>query len=207
MNGLFITFEGGEATGKSTQIKLLSRWLKQKKIKVLVTREPGGTPLAEKLRRILKADAMNDMTELLLMEASRSEHVINKIIPALKNGFVVISDRYADSSLVYQGFCRGIPLKDVRYLNKLATRGLRPNRIFLLDGTIGMKRMYERRSLDRIEKAGEKFHLNVARAYKKLALKDKIFKILDASKSVDVIHQQILEIVLKDLKKNRIAKP
>ncbi len=197
--GFFITFEGGEATGKTTQIELLATSLKKLGHKVLITREPGGTALSEKLRTLLKTEDMQDRTELLLMEAARAEHTDTAILPALKKGFIVISDRYADSSTVYQGYCRGIPMRTVATLNQFATGGLKPDITILLEGFIGLKRMSARGNLDRFERAGTAFHRKVNQAYRLIAKKNSRIKVFKADQPIDRLHAEVLKAIVKKL--------
>ncbi len=133
--GRFITFEGGEGTGKSTQIALLADWLRAIGRTVLVTREPGGTQVAEAVRAVLLDPSMepDGLTELFLLEAARRDHVERVVRPALDRGDVVLSDRYADSSTVYQGMVRGIGVERVEALNRIATEGLEPDLTLVLD--------------------------------------------------------------------------
>ena len=133
--GFFITFEGGEGTGKSTQIRRLADHLGTRGRTVLVTREPGGTPIAEAARSLLLDPALepDGLTELFLLEAARRDHVERVLRPALTRGEIVLSDRYADSSTVYQGMVRGVGVERVVELNRLATGGLEPDLTFVLD--------------------------------------------------------------------------
>lgn len=200
--GLFISFEGADGVGKSTQIKLLKRALKRLGKNVHLTREPGGTPLGEKLRKILKSSSMNPRTELMIFEASRSEHVEKVIRPSLKRGIIVLSDRYEESSLIYQGFVRGLPLRTIKAANMIATQGLRADLIVLLDSksvTHMRKRAKRENSQDRFEREKIHFHEKVARGFRLLARQDKRFKVYSAEKSVSEIHSLILRDVLKKL--------
>ena len=133
---LFITFEGGEGSGKTTQINLLKKVLQKKDHHVLITREPGGTTIGDQIRHILldpKNKKMVPLTELLLYEAGRSQHVQEKILAALKKNIVVISDRYADASTVYQGYARKLSSNLVSKLNAIATSDLKPDLTIILD--------------------------------------------------------------------------
>jgi dTMP kinase len=172
-SGLFITFEGIEGSGKTTQARILARRLRKDGYRVLLTREPGGPPVSEKIRRILLDSGnqeMHSLTELLLYEASRAQHTRQWVIPALRKGEVVISDRYADASVGYQGGGRRIPLRTVRALNHIATGGIVPNLTFVVDypPAAGLGRASCGR-LDRIEKETLSFHRRVAKAYRALA--------------------------------------
>lgn len=204
MKGIFITFEGGEGIGKSTQISLLVRRLKKEGFRVFKTREPGGTPVGEKLRRIHKEMPMSPFTELLILEASRAEHVQTKILPALKKGQIVICDRYQESSLAYQGLVRGIDLDTIRTANRLATGGLNSDRIYLLDGA---RRMISKRSKkDRFDHEKEGFHRKVRKAFLALAKKDRRFLKLNADTDRLSLHQQIMDDLRSLMKKRKYRK-
>ncbi len=125
-HGVLVTFEGSDGAGKSTLIRAVEAELKRRKIPVVITREPGGTLLAEKIRHLILEHSMSRETELLLYEAARNEHVLHRIAPALKKGLVVLCDRYTDSSLAYQSAGRGIGWSNVEWLNRFATDNLRP---------------------------------------------------------------------------------
>ena len=131
--GRFITFEGTEGAGKSTLIRELKSALESAGIEVVATREPGGVPVAEKIRSIILADEMSPWTELFLYEAARAEHLHAVVLPALARGAWVICDRFTDSTLAYQGHARGLPWEKVRTLNQLATQGLSPDHVVWLD--------------------------------------------------------------------------
>ncbi len=200
MEGLFITFEGIEGCGKSTQANLLCDFFQNKKMECVLTHEPGGTPISERIREILldkKCREMNPLTELFLYFASRSQHTGEKIKPLLKQGTIVISDRYFDSSIAYQGEGRSIPLKTLMEINQFATGGLIPQITFLIDLPVetGLSRIKTR---DRIEEEALEFHNRVRGAYLTLAREnhDRI-KIIDGTKGVDDIHKEIVNIVLK----------
>lgn len=205
----FITFEGVEAAGKSTQIELLEKKLVSLGIPVVTTREPGGTKLAEKIRSLFKQEEMDSTTQMMLVAAARRDHVQNFLKPHLNKKIVVISDRYQESSVVYQGFAGGLDSKVVKKLNNWATDGLKADRIFWIDLKFEevKRRLSERAksstSLDRFDQASEKFHLKLYNGYKKLwktQTKPKITRI-EASGSAQSIHEEILAIVMKDLKK------
>lgn len=168
--GLFVTFEGTEGAGKSTLIREIRSQLiranpKLKK-KITLTREPGGSPVAEKIREILLKFPMDPWTELFLYEASRAEHLARTVIPALKEGHLVLCDRYADSSLAYQGYARGLPWESVKSLNHIATRGITPNLTVLMDidPQRGLKRV---KVVNRFEKEGLAFQSKVRRGFLK----------------------------------------
>lgn len=177
--GKFITFEGGEGCGKSTQVKRLREALEQEGRSVLLTREPGGTWLSEEIRHLIKDqenDAPCDRSELLLFLAARAQLVTNVIRPALENGVWVISDRFSDSTLAYQGYGRGLPLDVLRLANDFACDGLKPDLTLLLDVSPEVARSRMRRresatntSADRIEKAGDDFHARLRGGFAALA--------------------------------------
>ena len=177
--GKFITFEGGEGCGKSTQVRRLKAALESRGVKVLLTREPGGTPLAEKVRSLLKdetGDPPCDRAELLLFLAARAQLVLNVIRPALESGTWVVSDRFSDSTLAYQGYGRGLPLDVVRAANDFACEGLKPDLTLLLDvdPATARARMRGREAAthtaaDRIERAGDDFHARLRQGFLEMA--------------------------------------
>ena len=194
--GRFITFEGGEGCGKSTQVVRLAAALEARGLKVLLTREPGGTRLSELIRTLLKDEAEDppvDRAELLLFLAARAQLVRNVIAPALEAGTWVISDRFSDSTVAYQGYGRGLPVDFVRQANDFACEGLRPDLTFLLDldPATAERRMRGREaatntSADRIERAGSGFHARMRKGFLELAAADAPrFSVVDASKSPD----------------------
>src|SRR3954468_19672390 len=173
MAGIFIVLEGIEGSGKSTQARLLDEWLSAESIPHLMTREPGGTAHGEEIRRILlHSTDMPPVTELLLMLAARATLLAELVRPALNEGKVVVADRFDISTIAYQGYGRGLPLDDVRKANAIATRGLTPDVVFLLDApqSVGIaRRASSRPGEDRIESAGRAFHDRVSEAYRLLA--------------------------------------
>ena len=196
--GRFITFEGGEGCGKSTQVVRLAAALEERGLKVLLTREPGGTRLSELIRTLLKDEAEDppvDRAELLLFLAARAQLVRNVIAPALEAGTWVISDRFSDSTVAYQGYGRGLPVDFVRQANDFACEGLRPDLTFLLDldPATAERRMRGREaatntSADRIERAGSGFHARLRKGFLELAAADAPrFSVVDASKSPDEV--------------------
>lgn len=207
--GLFITFEGGEGCGKTTVIKNLESKLKEKNIDVLVTREPGGSLIAEQIRNIIldKANTMMDpRTEALLYAASRRQHLQEIVIPALEEGKIVISDRYLDSSLAYQGYARGIGMKEVYSINEFAISDTMPDITFFLDlkPELGLERIALHRSdeVNRLDLEKLSFHQKVYEAYHILAKEfpSRIITI-DASQTVEEETNQILEILEKKISK------
>lgn len=166
VQGIFITFEGTEGAGKSTVMRLLGDRLTALGVGVTVTREPGGSPVAERIRSVLLAEAMDPWAELFLYEAARAEHLARTIRPALASGHIVLCDRYADSSLAYQGFARGLPWKQVKSLNRIATQGLIPALTVLLDvdPAVGLARASDK---NRFEAEGIEFQRKVRRGFLK----------------------------------------
>jgi len=201
--GLFIVLEGPDRSGKSTQAALLKTWLQGLGREVTVTREPGGTYLSEKIRAILldpKSD-IEPMTELFLYETSRIKHTLEKIIPALKAGRVIISDRFTLSTTAYQGYGRGLPLKTVETLNSIATLGLKPHLTVVMDIPDKIFAQRERaaeklRGADRMEREPANFRRRVNRAYKLLARRRGVTRV-DAGRPVAEIHAEIKERVKK----------
>ncbi len=199
MKGLFISVEGTDGAGKSTQIDLLLEHLKSKGIDVIYTREPGGTYISEKIREIIldtDNEGMKDACEALLYAASRAQHVREKIVPALNEGKVVLCDRYVDSSIVYQGVARGLGIDEVRAINDFAIGGVMPDITLFFDLTVeeSVKRKKNMGSLDRIEKESFDFHKKIYDGYIKLAESDpERIKRIDASKPVEEVHAQVLK--------------
>jgi len=175
MQGIFITLEGIDGSGKDTQAKMLAKYLEKKGYSVLITREPGGTSVGEKIREILlnpEIEKVDSRAEVLLFAASRAQIVSNVIKPALKEGKIVISNRYVDSSYTYQGMAREIGLDWVIEVNKWATRELLPDITFFLDipEEVGLERVDRSRNIrDKIEKNGKIFQKKVREGYYKLA--------------------------------------
>jgi dTMP kinase len=196
--GLFIVFEGGEATGKSTQASRLSRALGAR-----LTREPGGTPLGEALRPIAlfeSAGAIDARAELLLMVAARAEHVARLIQPTLEAGEHVICDRFSGSTVAYQGYGRGLPIKDVRAACELATNGLDPDVNLLMDLDVTLARTRRSRSDDQIESAGADFHDRVRGGFRALAGEDPAhWAIIDASADPDEVEAAVHSVLRERL--------
>ena len=205
MKGLFITIEGGDGSGKTTQIDLLMTYFKEAGIEVLLTREPGGTVISEKLRDIIldkEHMEMADMTEALLYAAARAQHVHEFIIPNVNSGKVVICDRFVDSSVVYQGHARELGIDTVETINEFATLGIKPDLTILLDlpAHIGLARKKSQKALDRLELAADSFHIKVNEGYKILAKKhpERILAV-DATKSIQEIHTIIIKAITEKL--------
>ena len=204
--GLFISFEGSEGCGKSTQVKRLAARLKREGLPFLLTREPGGTPIGEKIRELLQfapeSAKMTPETELLLFEASRSQLVREVIEPALARGSLVIADRFSDSTTIYQGAARALDPKIVQQLNAFAIASCRPDLTIILDLDVAtaQKRMLRRvRPVgrpDRMEQEPLEFYERVSAAYRKLAVResDRV-QLIDGSRSIDEIEAEIWQLV------------
>ena len=202
--GLFIVLEGPDRSGKSTQAGLLKAWLEERGREVVVTREPGGTRLSEQIREILldPASKIEPMTELFLYETSRIKHTLEKILPALKAGKVIICDRYTLSTTAYQGYGRGLDLKTVETLNRIATLNLKPHLTLVLDipDRIFAQREHLRAGRDRMERQSDLFRRRVNRAYKLLARKPGVTRV-DAGRPIEAIQADIRARVAKLLRK------
>jgi dTMP kinase len=209
--GLFVTFEGVEGCGKTTQVKRLARRLRGLGVAVIVTLEPGGTSIGKNIRRVLldsKNKALTPLAELMLYAADRAQHVEEIIQPALKSGKWVICDRFSDATVVYQGMARGQDMKLIRLLNNVVTEGIRPHLTFLLDCPVevGLRRALGRnmKGQDRFEKEAVSFHLKVRKGYLDLARKNKKrFVILDAAASRKEIEAEIIRHVDRFLRRNK----
>ncbi|MCC6549593.1 MAG: dTMP kinase [Ignavibacteriaceae bacterium] len=201
---MFITFEGIDFSGKSTQIKLLKDYITEKGKDVLVIREPGGGEIEEKIRNILldkKNLEMTPETEILLFSASRAQLVRKTIIPALEKGTIVISDRFHDSTTAYQGYGRLLPLDTVLKISEFAIKGAIPDITFFIDIPVAeaRKRKIEQGhdTLDRIEKMEDDFFGRVREGYLDIARKEKRFRILNGCEKKDDVHEMILKELMR----------
>jgi dTMP kinase len=207
---MLITFEGIEGSGKSTQIALLYNYLKEKGFDVVKTREPGGTVFGEDLRKVFLQQDVHifPLSELLVFMAMRAQLVEELIGPALQDGKTVLCDRFVDASYAYQGYGRGIDLGIIETLNRLVTKGIRPNLTVVLDCNVseGFKRKAANGfSMDRFEKEDATFHRKIKRSYLKLSKEDpKRFFVVDGKKRVDDIHMLIRDKVEQLLKNHGI---
>lgn len=208
-SGRFITFEGGEGVGKSTNIQFCAKWLQEHGVKVITTREPGGTVIAELIReKLLKAhhdEPMDAQAELLLMFAARAQHLNQRIRPELALGTWVLCDRFTDSTIAYQGFGRGLPLAQIEQLKDLVQQGLEPDCTFLLEAPIelGMARARARANLgvqeiDRFETEQLAFFQRVQQGFNELANNNPRIRRIDASGPLAKVQAQ-LSLSLKEL--------
>lgn len=201
--GLFITFEGADGCGKTTQMDLLAEYLKNNGKEVLLTREPGGKGLGEKVREILlNYDGdVSDKCESFLFLADRAQNIDIIVNPAVEKGKIVLCDRHIDSTVAYQGYGRGLDIERINMLNNLATNGHKPYLTFVFDIDVetSMKRVGKEK--DRMESAGIDFHNRVRKGYLELAKQEpKRIKVLDATKSIEEIHNNVIEIINEKLK-------
>jgi|DewCreStandDraft_4_1066084.scaffolds.fasta_scaffold00209_42 dTMP kinase len=196
---MFITFEGIDGCGKSTQLSLIAEFLEQKNKKVMCFREPGGTLLAEQIRQILlnSSEHISPVAELLLFNSARANLVEEKIKPAIANGYIVLCDRFYDSTTAYQGYGRMLPIEDVVRCNMFATGGFKPDLTFLLD--LPYKISLERsnlRNLDRMENAGEDFFNRVIQGYRIIANSEpeRVY-LIDSTATIEKVKEDIISIL------------
>ncbi|AFZ00655.1 dTMP kinase [Calothrix sp. PCC 6303] len=207
MAGKLIVFEGVEGCGKTTQMQMTGEWLRSLGVAVVTTREPGGTELGVKLRRLLlektEGETIADRTELLLYAADRAQHVEADLKPNLKQGKIILCDRFVDSTIAYQGYGRGLDMHLIHQLNQIATGGLESDITlwFDLDAEVGLKR--KRRSgeiADRIEQEEITFHLRVQQGYAEIAASQpQRVKKIDASLAPELVQKQIQEVLTNNL--------
>ena len=201
--GLFITIEGPDGAGKTTQLHKLAEWLTKQGRQVICTREPGGTAIGDKIRVLLLDNGNAEMaprTEALLYMAARSQHVAELIRPALADGKVVLSDRYSDSTLVYQGVARQLSSKELIQVNQFATAGLKPDLTILLDGetTPLLERLHSRGAKDRMESETIEFHEKVRDGFLELAASEpERFRVVNGSGDIDTVQAAIRCCVLE----------
>ncbi|OHB28273.1 MAG: dTMP kinase [Desulfuromonadaceae bacterium GWC2_58_13] len=202
----FITFEGIEGCGKSTQAGLLAKRLTGRRMSVLTTREPGGCPIADAIRQILLDPANTTLVpraELLLYAAARAQHVTEVIEPALRKGLIVICDRFTDATLAYQGFGRGLDIDLIHTLNQVATGGIQPDLTLLLDmpQEEGLKRAIQRNTAaslaheERFERETLEFHGKVRNGYRQMAGRSDRFRVIDAQGNIDTVAGRINQAV------------
>lgn len=209
MTGKFITFEGLDGSGKTTAIKKVIQLLNDHidKKNIVYTREPGGSQISENIREVIlgkDSDGMDKRTEALLYAASRRQHLVEKILPALKEGKIVLCDRFVDSSIAYQGVGRGIDIQAIKDINEFATEGLKPDLTFYFDLTPeeGLKRIKDNRQneTNRLDQEQLSFYYKVRSGYQQIIKNDpKRFILIDASKSVDEIVEDVISMLLMQI--------
>jgi dTMP kinase len=214
---LFITFEGVEGSGKTTQIQRLKKYLIRKGISCKVTREPGGCPIGEKIRKILLNPDHREMiplSELLLYEAARAQHIHEVIKPLLKKRVVILCDRFSDASIAYQGYGRKVDLKWVERLNRLSSQGIKPDVTFLLDcpSDLGLKRALQRNQVlkqereERFEREKIQFHRRVRKGYLAIARKEPHrVKVIDTREGEEKVFEKI-RIIIDNLIKEKTVR-
>ena len=193
--GLFITFEGCDGCGKTTQLELLAKYLQDKGYDVIVTREPGARGLGEKLREILLNydGEVSSNCESFLFLADRAQHIDTIVKPAIDAGKIVLCDRHIDSTAAYQGYGRGLDLEQINYLNNIATSGLKPDLTLLFDVDIETSMARVGKNKDRMESAGIEFQEKVRRGYLELAKAEpKRIRVFDSRKTIEQLHQEVL---------------
>ncbi len=207
MQGKFITLEGGEGVGKSTNLTFIKEYLEGAGKEIIVTREPGGTGIGEEIRNLLlehRKESMSESVELLLMFASRAQHLQQLILPALKQGKWVLCDRFTDATYAYQGGGRGLKAGSIKILEDFVQKGVKPDCTFLLDAPIeiGLHRASQRGELDRFESEEKRFFQRVREAYLERArAEQERFQVIDASQPLAMV-QQAIAMNLKRLLSN-----
>ncbi|MCY1591284.1 dTMP kinase [Staphylococcus pettenkoferi] len=202
----FITFEGPEGSGKTTVIREITQRLESEGWEVVVTREPGGVKTGEDIRKILlEGEAIDDRSEALLFAASRREHLVNKVLPALREGKVVLCDRYIDSSLAYQGYARGIGVEEVCSINEFAINGLYPDLTLYLDirASVGIQRINDnQRTQNRLDREKLDFHEKVVEGYRQIIHNEpNRFAVINAEQSIEEVVNSAYESIIKYLEK------
>ncbi len=200
--GLLITMEGPDGSGKTMQMDLLEKALREQGYPVIRSREPGGTPIGEAIRNVIlnpEYTEMDSMTEAMLYAASRAQHVAEKIKPAIAEGYIVLLDRFLDSSLVYQGIGRGMTIETIEAINRFATGGLQPDATIMvyINYEEGLRRKKQQNgSLDRMEAQQDNFHRRVNEGYLQLAMRyPERIQLIDGARDPQTIHQDILKRV------------
>ena len=205
VKGKFISFEGPDGSGKTSVLKTLTRYLDAKGIDYILTREPGGSPIAEKIREVILNTSHTEMdyrTEALLYAASRRQHLLETIIPALEQGKLVITDRFVDSSLAYQGIARDLPVEEVWAINQFAIQGHLPDLTLLIDipAEEGLDRIYNAqgtRQFDRLDREDLIFHEKVRQAYLEMAENNPRFVKIDGKQTIEEVAEECY-IVLQE---------
>lgn len=206
--GLFLTFEGGDGVGKTTQTRILAEALRAEGVEVLVTREPGGTDLGAEIRRLLlDGGHVDPRAEALLYAADRAHHIATRVRPALERGAVVLADRYLDSSVAYQGAARSLGPQEVRDLSLWATEGLLPDLTILLDGDpdLAERRTTSRGAKDRLEQEGDTFRTALREQFLTLAESEpERFVVVDADRPVDQVADDVIEAVVAAVRRHGV---
>ena len=198
MSGLFITFEGADGCGKTTQIKLIDEYLRKKGYKTLLTREPGAKGLGVKLREILLNydGEVSPRCESFLFLADRAQHVDCIIKPAIKEGIIVLCDRHTDSTIAYQGYGRGVNIDELKRLNELATGGLKPDLTLVYDVDVETSQNRVGNEKDRMESAGREFFERVRKGFLEIAKQEpERVKVIDSTQTIEEIHAKTAELV------------
>lgn len=201
--GLFITFEGADGCGKTTQLNLLKDYLTAKGYAVILTREPGGKGLGEKIREILLNydGKVADRCESFLFLADRAQNIETIVKPAIESGKIVLCDRHTDSSVAYQGYGRGLDIEQIKMLNNLATGGKQPDLTLVFDVDIETSMQRVGNEKDRMESSGKEFFNRVRNGYLEMAKQEpERLKIVDSTKAIDEVHKRVIEIILPYLK-------
>jgi len=197
-NGLFITFEGADGCGKTTQIELLDKYLREKGYSTLLTREPGAKGLGVKLREILLNydGEVSPQAESFLFLADRAQHIDCIIKPALKEGTIILCDRHTDSTVAYQGYGRGLDLERIKTLNEIATSGLKPDLTIVFDIDVETSMARVGKNKDRMESAGVEFFNRVRNGYLEIAKQEpQRVKVIDSSDTIENIHKKVVELI------------
>lgn len=196
--GLFITFEGGDGCGKTTQLNLVENYLKEKGLLTLKTREPGSVGLGEKLREVLLHydGDVSSTAEAFLFLADRAQHIDKIVLPAINSGKVVLCDRHTDSTIAYQGYGRGEDIEQIKRLNSIATQGIKPDLTLVFDVSTEVAQSRVGSQKDRMESAGNDFHSKVRDGYLEIARQepDRV-KVIDANLSIEEVFVQVKKIV------------
>ena len=196
--GLFITFEGADGSGKTTQLNKVKEYLTENGYDVVVTREPGALEIGQKIRNILlhHDGIVADRCEMFLFLADRAQHVETLIKPAIEKGKIVLCDRHTDSTVAYQGYGRGLDLEQIHRLNRIATSGLKPDLTIVLDVDVETSQKRVGTEKDRMESAGIEFFERVRKGFLEIAKQEpERVKVVDSTQSIEEIHRQILELV------------
>lgn len=215
MTGAFITFEGIDGCGKSTQLRLLASELRVRGLEIITTREPGGTTLGQRLRAALLdvEEQVDPLAELLVFAADRAQHVRAVLLPTLKADRIVLSDRYADATVAYQGYGRGFKPDLIKEIVQLATDGLMPDLTLLFDLSVAESAVRTRRRVasknsDRLDSEDAEFHRRVRNAYLEIAKAEpERFRVIDAGGSVQETHEAVMNIVMPFLKERGLLNP